>query len=128
MGPRLRPHQATFLSILIGLRFAHEFHVDGDGDVFAYHGVRSTHSKIFAIDRCAGRRSDVAVSFRVGHGSAWAVDVQRDFFSYTMDGEVAHKLQLPSAGGLYRLRFEGNGWILCHIEIVGTAKIVIAHR
>jgi len=123
-----QPHYATLVGTLVGLRFAHQLYVNGNGDILAHHRVRSSNSKILAIDFPAARSSDVRVASRIRHGSAWAVYVQGHFFGNVVDGQVSNQFELPFTGGMDRLRREGDGRVLRTVEVVGAAQIVIPHR
>ena len=103
------------------------FDIEGDGDVVADHAGSAGYAEIHAVDLGGSGCAHALIAPRIFDRRGWSVDIENNFFGHAVNGEIAGDLQLAGSGSFDLLRLEGDRGIFLHVEVVGTAQIVVAH-
>ena len=118
--------------MLVASLFFYHFYVQGDGNGVADHLVAAGESvaqvddaKILAIDFGGGGGAASGAAHCL-NGFGGTRDVERDFFGYTVDGEVAGHFGGAVAGAPDFCGLEGDGGKFGDVEEMIAFEVVVA--
>src|SRR5579859_280449 len=122
----LRTVRIASSSDLLLSRLLKHFGVDGDGDFIADYTWAVGDAEFLASDFGTGVNADTLIAPGILDGSAWAIDIQSDFFGDPVNGQVTDNFEFAGSDLFDLFGLKSYGREALDIEEMIAAEIFVA--